>query len=56
MLLVFSIDVEDNVMNVLETFPWHQITVDVLLAECRGTRLFNRCVAFLNRKGFRVLQ
>ena len=50
----FSIDVEEHVMGVLETIPWSRISIDVLLAECRGTVLLRACTAILRRNGFRV--
>lgn len=50
----FSIDVEERVMDVLHTFPWSRVTVDVILAECRGAELYGLCTAFLKRRGFRI--
>ena len=51
---LFSIDVEDRVMDVLETFPWSRVTVDVVLAECNGARLRRACIEHLTQHGFRV--
>lgn len=51
---LFSIDVEDRVMDVLHTFPWTRISVDVVLAECRGPRLHRLCTQRLSELGFHV--
>eukprot|EP00966_Prymnesium_polylepis_P116114 2683911-Prymnesium_polylepis.1 len=50
-----AIDVEDHVMNVLETMPWGRLTVDVVLAECPGQLLLKRCENFLKSKGSTTL-
>ena len=49
-----SIDVEDNVMQVLRTIPWERMSVDVVLAECRGA-LEKRCIRLLQQHGYLIL-
>ena len=53
---LFSIDVEEHVMDVLHTFPWGRVSVDVVLAECRGAKLEKRCIKLLRQRGFHPLQ
>jgi hypothetical protein len=61
-----SIDVEENFMAVLETFPWEHTSVDVLIVEVHVSgrqskfsvavkKENDKTRAFLERKGFRVL-
>ena len=50
-----SVDVEEHVMSVLDTIPWSRITIDVVLAECRGAVLLRACTSILRQNGFRIL-
>lgn len=52
---LLSVDVEEKVMNVLETMPWGRVSIDVILAECHGSELLEACARLLKHHGYRVI-
>ena len=52
---LLSVDVEDRALHVLRTMPWERTSVDVVLAECRGSSLQRACERLLRQRGFRIL-
>jgi hypothetical protein len=52
---LFSIDVEANVMQLLETIPWEEVTIDVLIVETTGKHSHLRATRYLHSRGYSFL-
>lgn len=52
---LFSIDVETNMMEVLETIPWNDMQIDVLIVEATGRHANYRVVQYLHARGYSFL-
>ena len=52
---LFSIDVEANMMEVLETIPWDTMTIDVLIVETTGRHSNMRATQYLRARGYSFL-
>lgn len=52
---LFSIDVEANMMDVLETIPWDTMTIDVFIVETTGRHSNMRVSRYLSARGYSFL-